>query len=789
MTAKKTTEGPTESDLEAKIHQALRYVFPWLPDGSIQHQTTFSLAFGDKDITVDGSKRDTARARTDILLHRDQQPLAVLELKRPGMALGPDDEKQGLSYARVLHPRPPLVVITNGTDVRLLETHTGEQWVPDEFSQESFAKLLTAASRAATSDLKSAISTLMGLNPEIWVQAIRQTSEQNLMDSSGDWPDVLQPFVPTFLIPRQATQDVIQKLRDRKRLILVEGPPLIGKSNVLRELTKQTENADDFAVLFIEADTGTGILQKLADTLSQALDWPANKDEVRAWLRHLSHSDGPALVFAVDGGGLDRDALREDIADLSSSIFGQSLRIVVALDDTVADRLVVTSSGRKLSAIGRRAVRVPLDRLDDGEFAAAMHILQDHRVSMMNGAEVSPDLRLPWVLRSVMSAITSQPQYADKNLGTFVPPLLGLELIAHTRTRFCDDDELRRLFSGMAQAVIGDSQDRKRPISLILESVAIYVARRQTLLRYLPPPEIEDLVEQGYIRPVMHDSSEPILVVRLPELLASEAANLLAVELAQRARDDPDEAAQWLSDAARDLPLGDIVAAQAVLDASIRHGGLPFNLIAALIDTPPREEVIQPGTRAAMRVPGLGVMDMTFREQGTLEVGPAGQNHLSKLDLGEEDQVIYDSLYSWLVLSRLGGCPFVMENEDHQPVRFDPTILLEVGTCRIPLRRPDPNPNGILTHDIPSHGTVVCHKAGIVEPITQAIFHFLGSEGEKAEQWIAEAVKRNSFPLLARTNIALRQLSYSADPNESQFARRMLDDVIHPAMSAFLTPH
>ena len=788
MAVKKTTKGPTESDFEAEIHRTLRIAFPWLPDGSIRHQTTFSFAFGDKRITVDGAKRNTAHARADILLYWEQQPLAVLELKRPGVALEPDDDKQGLSYARVLHPRPPLVVVTNGTDVRLLETHIGKEWLPDGYSQESFAKLVTAASRVATSDLKSAISTLMGSSPEIWVPAIRQASEQNLADLSGKYTDGLQPFVPAFLIPRQATQDVMQKLRDGKRLILVEGPPLIGKSNVLRELTKQTENADDFAVLFIEADTDAGILQKLADTLSQALDWPVDKDEARNWLRHLSHNDGPAIVLAVDGVGLNQDVVRRDIADLSSHIFGQSLRIVIGLDDTVADRLVVTSTGRRASAIGRRAIRVPLDRLDDGEFAAAMHILQDHRVSMMNGAEVSPELRLPWVLRAVMSAITSQPEYADKNLGTLIPPLLGLNLIAHTRVRFrCD--ELRRLFNGTAQAVIADSQDRERPISLILESVAIYVVRRQTLRQYLDPTEIESLVEQGYIRPVMHDSGASILVVRLPELLASEAADLLAVELTQRARDDPDEAAQWLSDAARDLPLGDIVAAQALIGASTRHGGLPSNLITALIDTLPREEVIQPGTRAAMRVPGSGIIDMTFREQGILEVRPDGQGHMSKLDLGEEDQAIYDSLYSWLILSHLGGCPFVVENEDRQSVRLDPKILLKVGACRMPLRRPDPNQSGILVHDIPGHGAFVCHKAGIVEPITQSIFHFLCSEGKKAEQWIAEAAKRNSLPLLARIDIALRQLSYSADPNESQFACRMLDDVIQPAMSAFLPLH
>jgi len=790
MAVKKTTKSPTEADFEAEVHRALRVAFPWLPDGSIQHQTTFSFAFGGKRITVDGTRRNAAQARADILVYWNQRPLAVLELKRAGVALDTDDENQGLSYARVLHPRPPLVVVTNGADVRLLETHTGEEWNPDDRSQESLADLLKAASRVATHDLKSAVSTLMGSNPEIWAQAVWQMSKENLADSSGDWSDALLPFVPGFLIPRQATQTVLQKLRDGQRLVLVEGPPLIGKSNVLRELIQQTEGADDLVTFFVETDAGAGVLQQLADALAQALNWPVNKDECRNWLLRLSNSGGPALVLAVDGVGLSRDDFRKDVEDLSSQAFGPSVRLVLALDDTVADRLVVNSTGRKASAIGRRAVRVPLVRLDDSEFTAATRVLWDHRAGVMHGGQVSHELRLPWVLRAVMSEIVLRPQYADEKLAASIPPLLGLDLIGHTRTRFTDD-ELRRLFRGTAQAVISDSQDRKRPISLILESIAVYVVRRETLRRFLDYAEVELLIERGCLRPVIHDSGAPILVVRIPELLASEAADLLAVELVQRAQIDADNAAEWLSNAAGGLPLGDIVAAQALLDAAMRHGSLPFNLITALINSPPREEAVRPGTKVAMHVPGAGVMDMTFREQGVVEIESGGQRHLITPDPGDEEHVTYTSFNSWLILSYLGGCTFALENEERQLGRVDPAVLLEVGACPIVLRRPGPDANqsGILTHHIPGHGAIVCHKAGIVEPITQSILRFLSSEGEGAEQWIEEAVSRNSLPLLARIDIALRQLLDSADAHRSEFARRVLDDVIRPAKSALPALH
>ena len=50
-------------------------------------------------------------------------------------------------------------------------------------------------------------------------------------------------------------------------MIIVEGAPLVGKSNILRELAGSTKDSDDIAVLFAEADGGggSGLLQIIAD--------------------------------------------------------------------------------------------------------------------------------------------------------------------------------------------------------------------------------------------------------------------------------------------------------------------------------------------------------------------------------------------------------------------------------------------------------------------------------------------------------------------------------------------
>jgi hypothetical protein len=151
--------------------------------------------------------------------------------------------------------------------------------------------------------------------------------------------------------------------RQNKQLILVEGLPLSGKSNLLLELLSQTESADDLAVLFLESESGTGILPTLATVLSNTLSWPVTRDEARDWLLRLSRTGGPSLVIAIDGFGPGRENIRADV-----HFFGNRVRVVMTLDDSLVDQLVLNSTGRKKSAIGRRSERVRLDKLDDDEF-------------------------------------------------------------------------------------------------------------------------------------------------------------------------------------------------------------------------------------------------------------------------------------------------------------------------------------------------------------------------------------------------------------------------------------
>jgi hypothetical protein len=788
LPVKKVTVGSTEADLEARIDAAIRLAFPFLPHNAIRHQTTFSFWFGGKEITINGVNKKYAKSRADVILYSGDKPLAVLELKKTDVELSEEDVKQGLSYARVLNPSPPIVIVSNGNEVLYYETYSGKEWLPTEYSEQAIQSLFHSAFMVASNDLKLAVSTLMGTNPEVWMQAISQTTIANIKELSGDWKDRLMPFVDEFLISRKATHDVISYIRSGENLVIVEGPPLSGKSNIIRELVNISETESDFIVLFVDADGEICLLQQISDIMSQTINWHITKEESRSWLQRISKSNGPKLVIAINGLGLNFFNARNEIVDLISPSFGKNLVIVLELDDTIADNAVLNSKKRGESAIGRRAKRIYVKPLDDTEFKCACKSLFDNKIALTNGSQYSNELRLPWVLRAIGSQVVNEPEYSDPNLVAWISPLLSLELIELARNTFSDD--VRISFKKIAAAALKDSKDSKRPVSLMLESLNAYVIREKSLKNKLEELELTDLMQKGYIKKTLHESDEVVFVARIPELVASEASVIIAQKLLEIDFLDSENAYKKIIKVASSLPLGDIVAAQALIDSNKQNKNISLDLITKLINHPPKEEkAFKEGNKYAIRLQGVGTVYLTAQSEGLTVKSPEGVEQYVPFEQEESIGVIYSDFHPWLILSHLAGIPLEVYNKKDNEVRgrIEPAILMELGKCPTILRRPSENQciDSFQIYEYEGHGSVVCNKSGIVESITLSIYRFIGREKNNAKDWILKALSTESFPLLARIEIALRELSISADKEVATFSQEMLSSIVGPFLKNY----
>jgi len=772
----------TEYDLETEISAAIALAFPRLTADSIKHQIEFTIRLGHATITVTGRESWIKRGRADILLVLNDKPLAILELKRSNISLTHEDGKQGLSYARLLHVMAPFVVVTNGNQTRIIETFSGQPFKGESPDAESFEALLNSAGKVAAGDRDDAISTLMGTDPQVWTSAVAAGSAMAVEELTVTVDGSRRPFGP-LKIQRSATLQLAEALRD-SRLVLVSGPPLVGKTNVLEQLIRFMD-LEVAGGLFLECGASE-IFRKIADLLSDALDWPVDPEAARNWVRQISRAGGPALVLAIDRlDPEDRDDVRM-IEDLMSSRFGDGLRIVAGLDEDATRRAMTSSDGRRESVIGRYAAIVEVDDLTDAEYVAAQNALAELNMAIMDGGEHSPDLRRPWLLQAMATRVVRIN--GDRDGIAVLPAVPGLEIIAQARADF-KDPELRRRFGGLAQAIARDAKDQSKPHTMALQLMGRYFVRRGTLENNLSTSDIDWLIRNGYLTPSITEENTPVLNVTLPELLASELARHLATELGTRVEDDPVDAAEWLAGAASNFLFGDIIAAQAFLDLSAGNRKAPLALFEALANMRPFREPTHAGQHLSTWVNGVGSVDFRPQEDGSTIVTINGEDHVVDTE-GDPGEAIGNA-YGWQILSQLASRRFAIDTKSGQH-RLDPEALLLVGTADFVLRQ---SRNDMLAESLPVHdgdggGQFICHNAGVVEAVTQSMLRYLSTEPQEArDAFVKTAMEIDSVYMTARLDIALRMTTRSTDADLSKWAMEVLTKIVRPAFLRHADDH
>jgi hypothetical protein len=742
----------TEADLEARLHAVLGAAFPWLHPDALSHQTRFSVRLGRADIPVDGTRERATVGRADIVVSSAGKHLAVVELKRADLPLTPDDLAQGLSYARLLEPMAPFVILSNGTDTQIYLTYIGERWVPKDHTEAELQKRLETTGQLAASDRQNSIEVLMGADDDHWVFALQAVSKQLIADRSGGWNDPFTPFVRNFLIPRRVSGRVVAALNGGKRVVVVHGPPLSGKSIILRELVDKADKSDGTAVLLIEPNQA-GLFVALASLLSSELAWKVTADDAREWLRGVSRNTHAKLVVAVDGIDPSHQAVIADLEDLASPRFGEHLNVVIALDDSVLDAVTRKPNHRERTTIGRAAVEVGLEPLDDGEFEIANKVLADNRIGITSGGESVLSLREPWALRVLIPHEIAEMPADGRNLIVRIPPLIDLSALQRADEGFSGDHELMAALARTSRAV---------------------------LAHYVGPRKSEVLRRRDFLKPGVDRSGNAVWFVRVPTIMAAHIAIALADEMSSWG--DAEQIAKKLVTVASKLPFGDVTAALAIAHriGSGKEDTVP--IIEALLANEPKAKPMEPGHRFAFVLHDR-IGEATLLEGGKIALHVDGRTHTIDWDEEEGAPELAD-LGGWLILSHLALLPLGLQTSDAQVTgQLDEVLLEHIGRADRILSRPEGGQDfrGIAVHDVPGQGSVVCHKSGVVEPITWALMQFFLRRGDSATDWIVAAAQSKSLPLLTRTHIALVQIKGVADAR-GKWADEMLDVHIVPAI-------
>jgi hypothetical protein len=768
-----------EAELESRLAAALATAFPNIPRNLLTEQRRFTVRLGREMHEFDSASQWEKCGRADILIFHDRRPLAVLEIKREDLALTRADYDQAQSYANQLTPRPPLVVVTSGSETRVYDANTGQPWSGEGDAAAAVTRLLANAAKLAAADMRWAIEALMGRETGVWVPIVRSSTARLLTEMTDAPGESGRPFAQCLLFPRLATFAATKALQAGTSFTIVEGAALAGKSSLLRELALRTGESVDLAVLMLRG-SGPGLFQSLANLFAAELEWNITANDARQWLRRMSRGlAGPSLVVAID----DVEAgtpMAADLDELASLRLGEKLSVILTTDR--AERLTKAPNGRTTTALGARAEVIELGPLGLEEFQAAQRALGGNKIHFQPGAEYAEDYRASWILRAIYDDAARHPRYQDPAYGVLLPPSLGLELVDAARKTHARHADLQRGYRVLARCTLADAG--ARPAELALAAVNGFVVRQDALSAEARDALI-GLKAMGAVRAYRSVSGDDVIVPTVPDAFLVELADAAGDELEQRAKVDPHDAGVWLGRRLAAVYLGDVVGAQAIRSMAEKSGGFSSGIIDGLLSIEPEEELME-NALIAMAAPDGRLIHFKIEGGKVWPSNRHGDVRGEPVDLGAERSRAYGNTTAWMILGQFARLPTAVLGDDSQ--RMDAWVLLKIGQCPFPLLRANEEGLGHLEHDLGERGRVLCQDQGPIEATTQAMADLLSRPWQHADDWVDACIETGSLPLLHRVMIALRTVRLRNLPRLSDWADRAIRNRVLPSLTAALSP-
>lgn len=225
----------------------------------LSFETTFKIALGRGRYTINGKKSAEANGRLDILCKRDQEHLCVIELKAEGINLTDDDRVQGLTYARLLEPMAPYIIITNGKETCVYNTITGDKILGQPDSNSWSISGLQEDIELRYEALYQFIG--MSLSNLLYFCQLHNTEEFSsfmAMDNELVEDYLQKKYIPSIYVKREGIETLFEKFTAQSNhcVFPIVGPSGTGKTNTILHLA--SIYSVEFPVLFYSGTLLTG---------------------------------------------------------------------------------------------------------------------------------------------------------------------------------------------------------------------------------------------------------------------------------------------------------------------------------------------------------------------------------------------------------------------------------------------------------------------------------------------------------------------------------------------------
>jgi len=776
-----------EATFESHLASALERLFPGPLLKQVETQRVFTLRLGHQVFEVNGVG-SLVRGRGDVILNVFQKPVLMMELKAPDVELTSDDVKQGLSYARLHEPMIPIVVVTNGNTTQLYATYDGTAIEGETINEQTLARLVKEGSQRAIRNREEAIRNLIEGNPFVWASALRAETDRILSDLKGPIDDLTSPLCDEFQLPRRATAILAGAFSvEKERALALVGPPLSGKTNVIAELCRRSEEFG-IAPLYVDCIESSDLLEEISRALTDSLGASIPRDQVYDWLRlgiGEESDDRARFVLILDSlFPSDSAELMKQATQLLTNA-GSNFSVLYSLTDGDWDRVRSVPGRMTLSKLGRHAKPLMLRELTDDEVETAReNFYESHRVVLAEPHQCDLTMRQPHSLRLLMTM--GGLEVPDGTL-RYSPAIMPASFLRGLWERTAQMPELRADYLSLACCYMKDAPSRQNNMHLAMVSTGVGAMAVETVQTELSHDTFARLLDQGHIKRVSLSESV-VIVPSIPEILSAACAQILLPMLLEIARsEDAATAKAALLRWTRGLALGDRVASLVLTDLATADGSLFLDIVRLLMEDEPREKLMSSGN-FLMQVPDNQLIELIYNGDSVRIKFPDGTEKEMAWPEDEGPMRLITDVHPWNVLSHLAYSGIICGAED-EPILLASLIFSRVGKLRGTLRdagrASHVHATAVYEHTLPGYGLVPCTNHGIVEPITYAMQWNISHCGEFMDEFVEQAIADGDPALLIRLYVASTSLEGIANPDVASRAVRITESLKRALKSVF----
>lgn len=733
-----------EATLEARLNTELDRLFPSLERLDITHQKSFSLRLGHNHITVNGFEKVIAGGRLDVLISYKDKPLAIVELKRPNIDLNSEDVEQGISYARLLNPMPPLVIISNGSDTQYYHSFDMKPWDPKEINEEIIQRLISYGISNAGIEHDEAIKILIGQQPDLWKNILINYTKGELKELEGRIDDFSLPIAADFQIERSIVGNVLDSCL-KYPLVNLIGDPLSGKTSIAYQLCHSCPNS--VVPLYIDSNSNYGILQKISNRFTSGLFKNMTPSDVRNWLINSFRAQtSDRIMIIIDNlCSVNDSEIWKEIFELIDINENNTFSILLIMNEFVFNSVGTVVGKSMKNKIGKAPVVKTLHLSDDEFYKTHQQLIEDFGVSFHNGAQYNVEYRNPRLLRLLISRFSKERLSItqEDNSTILLPSITTFDILDSAWNNIVTDIDIQTDLRYLVEAVLEEESIRDIDPILSIMSFNRGTITNKTAERLLGNSRMERLKSNGLIQRFNLFGGKAYISPKFPEAFSAAAAYYLAEKLADMYLQDKQvELYDYLKKTAPLFPYGDLVATMAIIEACKKNPNILSNIVSMLLEDEPKIE--KPG--------GKGKYLAFFEDIGEINFE------------GEMDGILISNWYPWLILSHLASLPIGDERENRDIQLY---IFSKVGSFENVLLRIDNIPfkemKGYHVHDTSEGFSFLCGNVGIVEPITFAMQSGLYSIPDKMIELCNYAVEQENKCLLMRLNTASRSTVNCSD--------------------------